>query len=309
MKHELVWLRHASQYLALVPSLGGGVAAWQCDRAGAEAQRFDLWRPWDGAQADLYQLASFAMVPWSNRISHGGFEHAGRFHAMRPNRAGEPYPIHGDGWLQPWQYAQRGDDTAVMTLESNGYNGAPYHYQAEQTFRLLPGGLDQTVTVRHLGEGSLPYGLGLHPWFLRTPQTKVQASVRGVWLSGADPIPTGFSETFPESWDLNTGLNAIDPQGRLIDNGYSGWGGEASIVWPEHGMQLSMHMPNFVVDGGRDAHHCLIYRPPQGAAFCFEPITHPIDAFHSPGRPGLKVLAQGETLTLSVQWRWREASL
>ncbi len=310
MTHTLVWLRHAGQHLALVPTLGGSVAAWQCERAnvreGRTGDRFDLWRPWGGAVEDLYQMASFAMVPWSNRISHGGFEHNGQFHAMQPNRAGEAYPIHGDGWLQSWQHEQTAPDTAVMTLESQHFNGAPYHYRATQTFRLLPGGLDQTVTVRHLGPDSLPYGLGLHPWFPRTPYTHVQAPVQGVWLSGADPIPTGYTSEFPQSWDLNAGLDAIDPQGRLIDNGYSGWGGQATITWPEHGLQLSVSMPNFVADGGVAQHHCLIYRPPQGPAFCFEPITHPIDAFHQPGRPGLKVLAQGEELTLAVQWRWRE---
>ena len=101
--HPIVWLHHAGQHLGLVPTLGGSVAAWQIDDPQEAGARIDLWRPWDGATPDLYQLASFAMVPWSNRISGGGFEHAGQFHPMRPNRVGEPYPIHGDGWLQPWQ--------------------------------------------------------------------------------------------------------------------------------------------------------------------------------------------------------------
>jgi aldose 1-epimerase len=50
-----------------------------------------------------------------------------------------------------------------------------------------------------------------------------------------------------------------------------------------------------------------VYRPGHGPALCFEPITHPIDAFHLPGRPGLRVLAQGETLRLHVQWRLEDA--
>ena len=41
-------------------------------------------------------------------------------------------------------------------------------------------------------------------------------------------------------------------------------------------------------------------------AFCFEPVSHPIDAFHLPGRPGLRVLAQGEVLELRVQLRVQE---
>jgi aldose 1-epimerase len=297
-KHPITWLEHAGQRLGLVPSLGGGVAAWQVhDDSGVH----DLWRPWDGVTEDMYKLASFAMVPWSNRISGGGFTHEGRFHPMRPNRAGEPYPIHGDGWLQAWQLAQPAADTLAMTLESHQYDGNPYSYMAAQTFRLVEGGLDQEVRVRHLGRDALPYGLGVHPWFLRTPGTRITAQVAGLWRCGNDPLPVAHTEDFPPSWDLNQGVPA---NGDLIDNGYTGWGGEARIVWPEKGRQLSVTMPDFERDGGAANHFCLIYRPPHGDAFCFEPITQPIDAFHLPGRPGLRVLQQDQECALTMQWRF-----
>jgi aldose 1-epimerase len=295
--HSVVWLRHAGQHLGLLPSLGGSVAAWQLDRPQGP---LDLWRPWDGKTEDLYQTASFAMVPWSNRISGGGFTHAGRFHAMRPNRKGEPYPIHGDGWLQPWQISQPAADTLVMTLVSYGFDGNPYDYEAVQTFRLIDGGLDQRVQVRHLGVTPLPYGLGVHPWFPRTPQTRITAPVQGVWLCGDDPLPIGHTTDFPPGWNLNEGAPANGP---LIDNGYTGWGGEARIAWPELGLQVTARMPDFEEDGGAAQHFCLVYRPPQGPAFCFEPITQPIDAFHLPGQPGLRVLRSGEQFSLNVQWR------
>jgi len=51
--------------------------------------------------------------------------------------------------------------------------------------------------------------------------------------------------------------------------------------------------------------YCLLYRPPGGPAFCFEPVTHPIDSFHAQDREGLKVLSTGETLTLHVEWRFQ----
>jgi aldose 1-epimerase len=295
--HPITWLHHAGQRLGLVPSLGGSVAAWQLQRPQG---LLDLWRPWDGHTPDLYRLASFAMVPWSNRISGGGFTHDGKFHAMRPNRAGEPYPIHGDGWLQPWKLTQPDADTMVMTLQSHHFDGNPYDYEAVQTFRLVQGGLDQQLQVRHLGREPLPYGLGLHPWFPRTPATRITAPVQGVWLCGDDPLPIAHTQDFPAGWNLGDGVQA---HGTLIDNGYTGWGGEAVITWPEHGMQLSVAMPDFECEGGAAQHYCLIYRPPQGPAFCFEPITQPIDAFHLPGRPGLRVLGEGEGCGLNVRWR------
>lgn len=301
-EHPIVWLRYADQQLGLVPTVGGGVAAWRLDRAQGA---LDLWRPWDGRNPDRYSLASFAMLPWSNRISAGSFEHDGQHHPMAPNRAGEPYPIHGDGWLQSWALSQPAPDTLVMSLESHHFDGNPYDYHATQTFRLLEGGLDQTVSVTHLGEAALPYGLGLHPWFPRSPQTRLQAAVQGVWLSGADPLPTAHTEDFPATWDLNKGMNV---NGTLIDNAFTGWSGQARIDWPEHQLRLEMRVPD-IHDCGLDDGYCLLYRPPLGPTFCFEPVTHPIDAFHVPGQPGLRVLNKGESLTLSVEWRFRTLAL
>jgi aldose 1-epimerase len=298
MNKNIVWLQAHEQRLGLVPQLGGGIAAWQC-LIGEDA--IDLWRPWDGLTEDRYTLASFAMLPWSNRISRGGFEHAGHFHAMRPNRAGEPYPIHGDGWLQPWSLTQPDATCAVMRLSSERFDGNPYVYDAEQEFRLVDGGLDQSLRVTHRGSEPLPYGLGLHPFFPRTPGTRLRAGVAGVWLSGKDPLPTEHTAQIPPTWDLREGASM---QGDLIDNGYTGWDGRARIEWPERGLALDVDtLPIDTPSGPQPPSYCLVYRPPTGSAFCFEPITQPIDAFHLDGRPGLVTLEPGQTLGLGVRWR------
>jgi aldose 1-epimerase len=298
MSAEITWITAAGQRLGLVPSLGGGVADWS--RLAGDAVQ-PLWRPWTRSSEDRYSLANFAMLPWSNRISRGGFEHRGQWHAMTPNRAGEAYPIHGDAWLQPWTISQPSPAVAEMRLSSRHHGGNPYAYDALQRYELHEAGLTQTIVVTHRGEQPLPYGIGLHPWFPRTPRTTVQARVDGVWLSGADPIPTGHSREFPASWDLNPGANM---NGSLIDNGYSGWDGEATITWPERGLALQVRMdPLQTPRGVVSPAYCLIYRPPIGEAFCFEPITQPIDAFHLDGRPGLVELTKGEAVTMRVHWR------
>jgi aldose 1-epimerase len=297
-EHPIYWLHHANQRLGLLPSLGGSVAAWQLDRS---AGIHDLWRPWKG-DIDRYTLASFPLVPWSNRISAGGFDQAGVHYPIQPNRAGEPYPIHGDGWLQPWNLRKTADNTVDMVLESQAVNGNPYAYHALQRFVLLEGGMDQTLTVTHQGTQPLPYGLGQHPFFLRSPMARLTTQVKGVWLSGADPLPTEHTTNFPSSWDPRGGM---DVSGDMVDNVYTGWSGQARLVWPEHQLALTLTVPEIQSRGLNDG-YCLLYRPPFGQAFCFEPVTHPIDAFHAPGQPGLRVLHAGESLTLHVEWRFAQ---
>lgn len=299
-EHPIHWLQHAGQRLGLVPTLGGGVAAWQLDPTRGAQAPLDLWRPWAGS-TDRYTLASFPLVPWSNRISAGGFDHDGVHHPMAPNRAGEPYPIHGDGWLQPWSLQQPAPGTVEMTLDSAQFDGNPYRYHALQRFVLLDGGMDQTLTVTHTGTAPLPYGLGQHPCFVRTPLTRLSAPVQGVWLSGADPLPLGHTTHFPPGWDPRQGM---DVNGALIDNAYTGWSGHARITRPEQALELTLRVPDIAARGANDG-YCLLYRPPAGPGFCFEPITHPIDAFHAPGQPGLQLLRTGESLTLHVEWRCR----
>lgn len=296
--HTIHWLHHAGQRLGLVPTLGGGVAAWQLE---SSQQTVDLWRPWAGG-TDRYSLASFAMVPWSNRISQGGFDVNGQHHPMTPNREGEPYPIHGDGWLQAWDLTQAAEDTVEMHLVSERFQGNPYAYTATQRFVLRKDGMDQTLKVTHTGQEPLPYGLGQHPWFPRDATTRLQAEVGGVWLSGADPLPTAHTKDFPPTWDPRGGMSANGP---LVDNAYTGWSGTARITWPERKLALSLRVPEWCSAAKRDESFCLLYRPPQGPAFCFEPITHPIDAFHLPGTPGLHMLHAGESLQLHLEWRFQ----
>jgi aldose 1-epimerase len=221
---------------------------------------------------------------------------------IQANRVGEPYPIHGDGWLQPWDLHQTADNTVEMRLESQAFEGNPYAYQALQRFVLLEGGMDQTLTVTHQGARPLPYGLGQHPFFLRSPTAQLTAPVQGVWLCGADPLPTEHTTDFPASWDLRAGMQA---SGVMIDNVYTGWSGQARLVWPEHQLALTVSVPEIQARGLNDG-YCLVYRPPFGQAFCFEPVTHPIDAFHAPGQPGLRLLHAGESLTLHVEWRFTQ---
>jgi aldose 1-epimerase len=282
-------LENDFQRLELAPSLGAAITAWEWKTAGGGAP---LLRPWNRKTPDRYTTACFPLIPWSNRITAGGFEVDGKHYPVKPNREGEAYPIHGDGWLQPWTVEGRTHDRVTLTLESDRFDDNPYTYRGVMHIALLDDGMTIDLSATHLGEAPLPYGLGLHPYFPRDGRTRLRARADGVWLSGDDPIPVRHTSEFPAGWDYNQ-PSPLD--GDLIDNGFSGWDGEALIEWPDRKLSLRMTMlPN--------SGFSLLFRPPGQAYFCFEPITHPIDAFHMPGRPGMAMLKRGDTVGFSTRF-------
>jgi len=301
-RHAQLQLTGHGQRLVLVPALGGSVAAWQWLDGGAP---IDLWRPWSGTTDDPGTMASTAMLPWCNRITDGGFEQDGQVYPIEPNLPGTPYPIHGDGWHQPWSVEFATEHSAVLALQSRQFRGNPHAYDATHRFALFEGGLEQVLTVTHRGPVPLPYGLGLHPWFLRSPDARLQAAVEGVWLCGPDVIPIAHTTDIPPELDIRAPLSmtggGIDHL--CIDHLYTGWSGQACVHWPAHGLSVLLDAaPITSAQGTRPVGYCQVYRPEQGPAFCMEPVSHAVDAFHLPGRPGLVTLAEGDSLSLSVRW-------
>lgn len=289
MTDAIVSLESGKQRLQLIPKFGGAVAAWEWKTGNAWTP---LFRSWNRVSEDGYTFACFPLVPWANRMTHGGFDYEGFFHSIQPNREGEPFPIHGDGWLQAWELADRSENRIRLALESHGFGGNPYHYRSTETFLLLDDGLQIDLTATHLGRNTLPYGLGLHPYFVRNAQTRLMAKTEGVWLSGTDAIPTEHVTTFPATWNYNTPAPLDGP---MIDNCFTGWNGKAVIDYPEHELRLTMIVPD--CNG-----YTLLYRPPGLDYFCLEPITHPIDAFHMPEQPGLAFLSHGDSLALRTKF-------
>ena len=276
--------------LQLLPELGGSIAAWEY-RIGERWQ--PMLRAWNQAKPDAYTVACFPLVPWSNRIGSGGFEHDGVFYPVAPNHVGERYPIHGDAWLQPWQIHQSSATSLSLTLCSDRFAGNPYAYRATQRFDLQADALVITLEVTHLGNTPLPYGLGLHPYFLRDAATRLQMRCEGLWLSEDDPMPVSHATVLPPTFDYN---ELAPLEGPLIDHCFTGWDGKACIAHPQQGFTIDLKMEDC-------AGYALMYRPPGLDFFCLEPITHPIDAFHLPGRPGLRILASGQSMTLTLSMR------
>jgi aldose 1-epimerase len=268
---RLVTLGDGVAEATVAPDLGGGLASY--DLVGATG-RAALFRPCrDLSRAGLFDLANNLLVPWSNRISGGGFHFRGRFHRLEPNVYGEPYPIHGSGFSSAWSVRNASAKMVELSLRSNG--PAPFCYEARATCTLDAGALNMWRWVRNVGTETLPFGLGFHPWLVRTPDTLLQAKAKRVVLENSDHLPDGDAPVASRvGWDF-AAPRALPAD--WINNAFLGWDGRATIIWADRDLALE-------VEGDGPLSTYIVYSPSARADFfCFEPLTHPVDAHNRPG--------------------------
>jgi aldose 1-epimerase len=281
----------------IVPSLGAGVARFDFLR---HQQRIEVFRPWpESGTSDPNALGLYVLVPWSNRISGSGFSFEGQFHPLTPNFPGEPCPIHGDGWLATWSVTSA-DDRSVR-LEHVAEGPGPYRYTASLEYALDANGLKIRLGAINRAPIALPFGLGFHPWLPRTPATLLKAPAKSVWLENARHLPTEqIAVASRPEWDFASFRSLpLD----WINNGFLGWNGHGTILWEDRALALD-------VDTQAPLTVYVLYSPSAEAEFfCFEPVSHAVDAHNLPPGPemnGLVVLKPGRVLAIECTFRVRE---
>jgi aldose 1-epimerase len=285
-------LHNGSLEAVVLPETGGGLAAFNWIGAGGP---LPLMRslPSGVTAAEPNQLACYPLVPWSNRIGHGRFTFEGNAFALAPNHPREPHPIHGDGWLSAWSVLDRDADAVTLGLDKSA--SSPFTYVAGMSYALQADTLAVELWAENRGAVRMPFGLGLHPWFDRTPGVRLQAPAEGMWIAGPDVLPLAHGVPPP---DASFQQFAPLPQ-RLVDNCFSGWSGVAQIRWEDRGVGLR-------IESAPPLPYYVLYCPALKAVFCFEPVTHPIDAFNLPepfAGAGLAVLTPGQRLSIRVTFR------
>lgn len=238
-------------------------------------------------------------MPWSGRISGGGFWFGGQFHALAPNLPGEPLPLHGNAFTAVWEVEWVKPARACLQLRSDG--PGPYRYHARVIYRLQAGALTVTLSVTNRAGMALPYGLGLHPWFPRTPGTTLRFAARTVWLEDARHLPARSAQVVARpDWDFSEARTL--PQGWL-HGWFSGWDGTATVAWPERGLSLD-------VAAEARFNCCVLYSPSgESGFFCFEPVSHLVDAHNLPGGVeayGLVALGEGDATEVRARFSPRD---
>jgi len=274
--------------LELSPSIGGSISALEW---AGEGQSRAILRKCHRPLEKVLDGASFPLVPYVNRIRDGRFTFRGREVRIAPNMAGDPSPLHGQGWLNPWQVDKSGERHAFLSFR-HAPSEWPWAYEARQAFLLDENGLTITLACLNTGDGPMPCGLGQHPYFPCGPGTRIDTDVTSAWTIDHKVLPV---DKVPAEgrYDLRDRLVC----GQDLDNGFGGWGGEARMSDPEWPFELRLSSP--------DARFFQLYSPEAGRIFVAEPVTHANAALNAPEDEwrelGMRVLEPGEDMSLTMR--------
>lgn len=244
-----------------------------------------------------FKAGCFAMIPFANRIDHGRFSFEGQAFQFPVNHPDEDMAVHGFSRERPWQVIEQTNHSVVLAQTFTA-EGNPYRYRATQEIGLSEAGIQITVSVRNEGETVMPFGIGLHPWFPKTPQTTLAFRSAGVHDRDARGLPVAPLTQRPEFDPEKPAALGEIPR---FDGCFADWKPrQATLHWPERGAALTLTAYGAF-------RHLHVFVPDDRPVVCAEPVSHLPDAINRPElgpdcamdilKPGA---ALSGTMTLSV---------
>jgi len=285
---DTVSLAAGNLRLELSPSIGGCISAFEWTGGGAP---HPILRKCHSPLEKVLDADCFPLVPYVNRIRGGCFTFHGRTVRLQPNMPGDPSPLHGQGWLNPWTVETHDEASAVLTYHHR-HGEWPWSYEARQHFALDDQGLSIRLACRNSSADPMPCGLGFHPYFPCGAGTKIDTKVESAWTVDENVLPVAKVPA-EGRYDLKNRHVC----GQDLDNGFGGWGGEAHMTDPGWAYDLRLSSPQ--------AKFFQLYSPPHGGIFVAEPVTHANCALNHAESEwpalGMRVLAPGEAMSLDAR--------
>ncbi len=244
------------------------------------------------AAGDPFGMASFPLVPYSNRIGNGTFEWDGSIFRLTRNFPPEPHAIHGVGFERPWRCAERSADSALLTLVHQPDGSWPWAFEARQRITLAERVLTLDLSAINLAPRPVPLAFGHHPYLLRAG-AYLTFDAQGVWLMGDDALPRECVDV-DGKFDFS---QATPVENRDVDNCFAGWSGAACVAWPDKPLALE-------ITASATLPGAVVYIRNGAEGFCFEPVPHINNSLNLRGQePSMPIIAPGAAFNASVRLR------
>ncbi len=284
--------------LEIAPEAGGSIAGFYSLQDGSKTHWLRPASALALQERNPEGMASFPMIPFSNRLRDGKASFQGRQIALKPPVSG--HPLHGLAWTRPWTVTQQDAHSASLQLDFAGPekdpNGWPYKFSARQYFRLYEDRLVVTMEVENQDEVAMPLGIGHHPYFPREPGTRLALSVNRMWQGDHEVMPTRLDQ--PPLLDLMRAGVLVDDI--VLDNNFVGWDHVARVDWPA---VEGRRARNLILQATSPFDFVVLYTPAGRDFFCVEPASNCTDWMNLPAytqaERGGTALAPGATYRAS----------
>jgi aldose 1-epimerase len=249
------------------------------------------------------------LYPTPNRVRNGVFRWEGKDYPQR--RAGKPVLEHGLVHTEAWEAAEPVADGSGARLEAwldfkeggTLYQSFPFPHRLGLSFLLTARGIRVTYSICNHGTRELPFGFGLHPYFMKITGddcTWVTLPANAVMDATSDLLPTGRLKRVRGSiYDLGTPapVSFLD-----MDHVFTRLrrGKHARIQHRGAGLGIDL-------EATRDFTHLVLYTPRGEKYFCLENQTCSTDAHNLWDRgfameSGLKTVKPGAVHSGSVSY-------
>jgi len=250
------------------------------------------------------------LFPFPNRIRRGRFIFEGKEYSLslQNHNDGEGNWIHGFVCKRPWRVEECGESEELGAYLRCSFDSTEFPEIGEQfpfpflitvTYSLKDGILTFDADMKNIGNGNMPVGLGIHPYFraplgadssaadciIRVPANKQWELI--------EKLPTGKILPVEGRYDLRS------PQileGLRFDDVFT------DLIFEDDVTRTILDDTNakirVIVEADALFREIVVYTPPR-PSICFEPYTCATDAvnLHAKGvDAGLRILKHGETL-------------
>ncbi len=294
---DTVTLRQSDDvYARVTPSLGNNCFEFQCGDPVFDPVPLEEY---------LKKPTAFGLpvlMPFPNRIDKGVFRFESKRYEVDPNR-------HGYVRNRPWRLADQGAGGHSGAYVTSTFRAAdhrdilaqfPFPFSIEVTYRLKNGILSMETRIGNEGDGAMPYGFGIHPYFRRPAGAALEIPAKQRFEL-VDALPTGKLIDVEGPYDFRQRKAVGD---LALDDIYTG-------LMPDENGDVRCCLCGSESDasviiqfGAEQFPHVVVFTPPEPRqAICIEPYTCPTDGFNLRDR-GIchddMVLGPGSAIDLSL---------
>ena len=140
------------------------------------------------------------LYPTPNRVRSGVFRYRGKLYNQ--TKRGEPVFEHGLVHDEAWRHSEPVVHNGAVVLEtwidfepgSPLFESFPFPHRLGLSFRLDTRGVSVSYSIRNDGPEALPYGFGIHPYFMKLcgeAGTSIVVPASSLMDYTSDLLPTG----------------------------------------------------------------------------------------------------------------------